>query len=170
MAMFESVTKWISDMNTKFGIEPQRVLDIGSKDRNLHEGARACFPDSVYVGIDIAPGPNVDAVVDAYKLDKYFDPESQDAVLCLHLYEHLAKPWLVMEQVYKVLAPRGYMFLSVPTLGFPKHNYPGDYWRPTYQAVTEVFMDGYEILSIMDDHSKFSKHPFVNCLGRKQHE
>jgi SAM-dependent methyltransferase len=165
--MFDSVLEWIAEINGKFDINPRRVLDIGSLDRNLEIGARKQFPDSEYIGIDIAYGSNVDMVLSVYELDKQFDPGSFDAVLGLHLFEHLARPWEALDQIKRILPVGGYFYLSIPTLGFPRHNYPSDYWRATTAAVSEVFMDGYNILSLRDDHSKFSKHPFINCLGVK---
>ncbi len=168
--MIEYVLDWIENVNLKFDIKPQRVLDVGSKDHNKKLGARHLFPDSEYIGIDIAEGSNVDIIIDAYRLSNHFSPKKFDAVLCVHLLEHLARPWVVLEQIYRVLCPEGYLYLSVPTFGYPKHNYPGDYWRATHEAVSEVFMDGYDILTISNGATTFGKHPIINCLGVKNEE
>ena len=164
----EYVLDWIENVNSKFTIKPQRVLDVGSKDHNKKIGARHLFPDSEYIGIDIAKGSNVDIVADVYHLNDYFSLESFDAVLCLHLFEHLDRFWVAQEQIYRVLRPKGYLYLSVPTFGYPKHNYPGDYWRVTHEAVSEVFMEGYNILTISDGATTFGRHPIINCLGVKK--
>ena len=166
--MMEYVLDWIENVNSKFNIQPQRVLDVGSKDHNKKIGARHLFPDSEYVGIDITEGSNVDIVADIYYLQDCFFSESFDAVLCLHVFEHLARPWIALEQIRRVLRSDGYLYISVPTFGYPRHNYPGDYWRVTHEAVSEVFMDGYNILTISDGATTFGRHPIINCLGVKK--
>jgi predicted SAM-dependent methyltransferase len=165
--MIESSLYFIDRVNKEFDLIPKRVADIGSMDRNLKIGARAQFPDSEYMGIDMEEGPNVDVIADVYKLNKRFAPGRFDAVLCLHLFEHLARPWLALEQIDYVLVDLGLLYVSMPTIGYPVHDYPGDYWRCTEQSMKEVIMDGYEVLSIEQAKSTYNKHPFINCLGRK---
>lgn len=165
--MIESSLRFIDRVNEEFSLNPKRVADIGSMDRNLKVGARAQFPDSEYLGIDFEEGPNVDIVADVYMLDRQFAPARFDAVLCLHLFEHLARPWLALEQINYVLVNSGLLYVSMPTIGYPVHNYPGDYWRCTEQSMEEVIMDGYEVLSMERAKSTYSKHSFINCLGKK---
>lgn len=166
--MFESVLDWVVRMREQHGIDPAHVLDTGSLDRKYRHGARICFPDAEeYVGIDIRHGPNVDIIMDIYDINNQFKPDSFDAVLCLHVLEHLPKPWEAIDQMTYVLKDDGYLFLSMPTLCYPRHSYPGDFWRATHEAIVDVLMDGYEVISIEDDASLHSKHPFINCLGRK---
>jgi SAM-dependent methyltransferase len=165
--MLEPTLDFIKAVNAEFDLQPSRVIDIGSREQKDRSGARDLFPLSQYLGVDIKDGPNVDVVADAYNLDHRFHPGRFDAALCLHLLEHIARPWLVMKQVDYVLADLGLLYVSVPTIGFPVHNHPGDYWRPTEQAVREVIMDGYEVLSLEHARSPRGKHPFINCLGRK---
>ncbi len=165
--MMEASLYFIEKVNKEFDLKPRRVIDIGSKDRNLKVGAKAQFPDSEYVGVDFAHGSNVDVIADAYHLDKRFAPGRFDAALCLHMLEHIARPWLVLKQIDYVLVNMGLLYVSIPTIGYPVHNFPGDYWRVTEQAVREVIMDGYEVLSLEHAKSTYSKHPFINAVGRK---
>ena len=165
--MIEPTLYWIDRVNLEFDLHPKRVLDIGCREQRDRRRAREMFPDSQFIGVDLVEGPNVDTIADAYYLDRRFQLGEFDAVLCLHLLEHIARPWLVLEQVDYVLADKGYLYVSIPTIGYPVHNHPGDYWRPTEQAVREVIMDGYEVLSLEHTKSPRGKHPFINCLGRK---
>jgi 2-polyprenyl-3-methyl-5-hydroxy-6-metoxy-1,4-benzoquinol methylase len=156
-------------MRVVHGINPERVLETGSLDKKYRHGARVCFPDAKeFIGIDIRSGVNVDMVLDIYDIYDWFGSDSFDVVLCLHVLEHLPRPWEAVDKISSVLSEKGYLFVSVPTLGYPRHNYPGDYWRPTHEALTEVIMKDYDILDINDDRSEISKHPFINCLGRKK--
>lgn len=166
--MIEATLYWIERINDELDLNPARVMDIGSMDRNLKVGARKQFLDSEYIGVDFADGPNVDVIADAYRLDKVFGPSTFDAVLSMHLFEHLARPWLVLEQIAYVLTDTGLLYVSMPTIGYPVHNYPGDYWRVTEQSMREVFMEEYEVLSLEHAKSTYHKHPFINCLGVRQ--
>lgn len=163
--MIERTLDWIDEVNGMFRIQPSRVLDIGSRDYNGNP--RNSFSDSEYVGIDIRKGRNVDKVISAYEIGSCFEENHFDAVLCLHLLEHIAMPWKVLDGVGYVLATGGHFYVAMPTLGYPKHNYPKDYWRITEEAMREVIMQGYNILSLEHAKSKFSKHPIINCLGTK---
>ena len=164
--MIEATLDWIKIVNNEFDLNPKRVLDVGSKGKSAV--VRKLFPNSRYLGIDIAEGPNVDEIVDAYCLDERFVHMRFDAVLCLHLLEHTASPWLVLEQIDQVLINSGYLYAAMPTVGYPIHNHPSDYWRATEQAMREVIMEGYEILSLEHCKSTYGKHPVINCLGRKR--
>ena len=113
--MIEATLDWIKIVNNEFDLNPKRVLDVGSKGKSAV--VRKLFPNSRYLGIDIAEGPNVDEIVDAYCLDERFVHMRFDAVLCLHLLEHTASPWLVLEQIDQVLINSGYLYAAMPTVG-----------------------------------------------------
>ncbi len=164
--MIESTLTWIEKVNSDFHIKPKRVLDIGSLDHNGNP--RSLFPYSKYTGIDIQEGNNVDDVIDAYNLYPHFKGNQFDAVLCLCLFEHLKYIHRVLEEIDVVLTqPGGYLYVTMPTLGFPKHEYPKDYWRITEETMREVIMFGYDVLSLEHTKSEFGKHPIINCLGIK---
>lgn len=163
--MLEPTLYWIEAVNKEFDIHPDRVLDIGCREQKGRRGARDLFPNSHYIGIDIKDGENVDKIMSAYALSTEFELSSFDAVLCLHVLEHLGQFWRVLRGVQLVSSYEAYFYVSIPTIGYPVHNHPGDYWRPTEQAVREVIMDGYEVLSLEHAKSPRGKHPFINCLG-----
>ena len=70
------------------------------------------FPDVQYTGIDIIDGENVDLVADAHRLSEYFDKESFDLVLSFAVFEHLAMPWVVAEEISKVLKIGGHVAIE----------------------------------------------------------
>jgi len=163
--MIECTLEWIERVNKEFRIKSKNVLDVGSLDSN--GSPRYLFPTSEYIGIDIKRGKGVDFVIPAQNIRKHFLKGYFDTVLCLHLFEHISDFWNVLDEVNYVLAKDGYFYVSVPTIGFPVHNVPRDFWRFTELAVRDVFMEGYNILSLEHGKSKFGKHPIINCLGRK---
>jgi len=161
------VIKWVEYVNNKYNLSPKNILDIGSNDDKYGNELRQLFWGSDYMGIDIQSGKNVDIIMDAYSIDINFVNGQFDAVLCLNFFEHVMKPWIILEKIAKILQKDGLFYVSIPTIGFPIHNCPYDYWRVTERAMRDVFMDGYKILSLEHDVSEFGKHPFINCLGRK---
>jgi predicted SAM-dependent methyltransferase len=161
--MIDRTLEWIEEVNREFRLKPKRVLDVGSRDTNGNP--RYLFPDSEYIGIDFIEGENVDRVIDAHDLSSEFSPNHFDTVLCLHLLEHVARPWLVLEEINWVIKDEGYLYVAMPTVGYPVHEHPGDYWRATEQAMKEVIFNGYEILSLEHAKSTYGKHPVIHCLG-----
>ncbi|WP_347344006.1 class I SAM-dependent methyltransferase [Brachyspira hyodysenteriae] len=102
-------------LNDSFGDDKSKVkvLEIGS--RVLGENSRngkMFFPDMDYTGFDYHDGPNVDVVGDAHKLSSYFkEDEKFDIVVSVAVFEHLAMPWKVAEEIFKVLKPGGYVYI-----------------------------------------------------------
>lgn len=109
-------------------IMPIRVLDLGSQDANgtlrpLFDG-----PGWEYQGLDIAPGKNVDIVLnDPYRWDQV-DSESADVLVSVSTFEHIEYFWQTMREVARVLKPGGLCCIVVPSSGV-EHKYPVDCWR-----------------------------------------
>ena len=122
-----------------------RVLEIGS--RVIHTSRRGLFSGD-YVGFDYHDGNNVDVVGDAHRLEDYFERESFDGVLSCSVMEHLAMPWVVAQQINKVLKVGGYTYQHVP-LNWPVHELPWDFWRFTAEGLKVLFSEqmGFEIIS-----------------------
>lgn len=163
--MNERTLKWIERINEEHNISPNIVLDIGS--RHYNSNPRYLFPNSKYVGIDILDGDNVDEVVDAYRLSSHFREKYFDAVLCLNVFEHTVFFWKILLEIDFVLKSGGYFYVSMPSFGYPRHDYPSDYWRMTEDAMREGIMKGYDILSLEVGKTKYGKHPMIDCLGIK---
>ena len=161
--MIASTLDWILKVNEAFHLKPKRVLDIGSLDYNGNP--KHLFSYSRYTGIDIKAGPNVDVVLDVSKISTYFQRNYFDAVLCLCFLEHVKNIFDVLDQVKHALKPSGHFYVSIPGLGYPKHDYPNDYWRVTEPALRDVIMMDYTVLSLEHTKSEFSKHPMMCALG-----
>lgn len=96
---------------------------------------RPLFPGQAYIGLDVRPGPGVDAIVDIH------EPPIQDdmagVVLCLDALEHIERPWAAVEQMHRILRPGGVLVLAT-VFNFEMHDRP-DFWRFT-PAGLEVLM------------------------------
>ena len=113
---------------------PEPILEVGSYQVAGQEeiaNLRGLFPGKRYIGIDMRPGPGVDAVENVECLGR--PDHSIGSVLALNLFEHVQRFWLGFEQLRRVLKPGGLMLVSCPFY-FHVHSYPSDYWRFTPES------------------------------------
>ncbi len=87
------------------------------------------IPRSIlYSGLDVNPGPNVDYVPS----DPYCWPELQDesfdVIVSGQAFEHIEYPWLIIEEMNRILKTNGLICIVAPSRG-PEHKYPVDCWR-----------------------------------------
>lgn len=122
--MHESVYAFVKGQARK--LTATSVLEVGSMD--INGGVRDLFPDSDYLGIDLAEGPGVDRVLSAHDLEEHLPLGSFDVVLCLEVLEHDAAPWLTVPQLAMMVRPGGTVLITARGNGFPEHNAP-DRWR-----------------------------------------
>jgi SAM-dependent methyltransferase len=94
------------------------VLDIGSLDIN---GNNQCLFDteSLYLGIDVAPGPNVDIVCPAHELGL---PEATfDTLISTECLEH-DRHWMKsLHNAIRMLRPGGLLLVTCATTGRKEH-------------------------------------------------
>jgi len=117
-------------------------LEVGSKDYGDRENLRAKFPNKKYVGIDMLSGKNVDKVIDLTlpfeKIDKKLNGMRFSTIFCFSVLEHCDNPFMMAENLTKLLKPKGKLVLGVP-FSFKIHGYPSDYWRFTYEGIKVLF-------------------------------
>ncbi len=112
------------------------ILDIGGKN------ARGSYAFGVppngcrLIALDIEPGPGVDLVADAHNLDMLED-ESVDCVVAVSALEHMAAPWRVVEEIYRVLKPGGKLYVNTPFV-FPYHGDPEDFYRFSQNGLKQL--------------------------------
>jgi SAM-dependent methyltransferase len=138
--MHQSVREFVSRYPIK-----GRILEIGSYDVN--GSVRDLFPDTDYLGIDMREGKGVDRVMNGAKLD--FDDASFDGVLYLETMEHDKTFWLTLAEISRVLKKGGRLIITARGIGFPLHDYPGDYYRFTKQFFEDL--EGYQDKIVIDD-------------------
>jgi len=111
-----------------------KTLEIGSMDVN----GSVSHHFSDYTGLDMRPGPNVDIVSNGHDIP--FPNEHFDLVLILETLEHDNRFWVTLLEVWRILKPSGMAIITVPNIGFQRHDYPSDYWRFTADGLKELFM------------------------------
>jgi len=117
-----------------------RVLNIGSGDQHkrMFPDNRTFFSSTQYIGIDLVKGNDsyVDMVMDAKNMT--FPSDHFDCIICTETLEHIDDIYKAADGIKRVLAPGGWLFVSIPFL-HPFHNYPGDFWRITPSGLDFLF-------------------------------
>ena len=114
-----------------------RVADLGSQDVNGSYRPLFDCPGWTYVGVDLAPGKNVDVVLTTpYQLP--FAHNSFDVVVSGQAFEHVEFFWLTWLELTRIIKPGGLILLIAPSRG-PEHRYPVDCWR--------FYPDGFKALA-----------------------
>jgi SAM-dependent methyltransferase len=94
------------------GARRARILVVGGG--TLGVGAEELLTDPAFdtVETDVYLGPRTRVVCDAHRLP--FADGSFDAVVCQAVLEHVLEPWRVAAEIWRVLAPDGYVYSEVP--------------------------------------------------------
>ncbi len=133
---FELIRGMVSEMEGPF-------LEIGSKDYGSTQNLRSRVGSGAEdVGIDQAEGPGVDAVIDMTagfdEVDRALGGKRFGCIICLSVLEHCRQPFLMAEQMARLLKPGGRVIISVP-FAWKFHGFPSDYWRFTHEGVKLLF-------------------------------
>lgn len=117
-----------------------RILEVGSKNYGSTMPFREALSWDSYVGLDMAEGEGVDVVGNMEEGLCGLEPASFDLIICCSVLEHTRKPWVVAENISKLLAPQGTAYISVPWI-WRYHGYPDDYWRISFSGLKLIFPD-----------------------------
>lgn len=115
------------------------VIEIGSKQYGQNT-ANFRHLYSPYIGIDLESGEGVDAVCDL-SVSGLELPEAwwgASLVICCSVLEHVKRPWVMAENIARLVRTGGKVYISVPWV-WRYHAYPDDYWRFSWRGVQELF-------------------------------
>lgn len=127
--MHESTYRLMAKFRDTLSPKHWTVLDVGSLDVN--GSYRDLFPEHrgwIYTGIDIKPGPNVDAVVGPYDWSGAVDPGAFDVVISGQCAEHVPDIYAWARQISRAVRPGGMVCVIAPWR-WKQHRYPVDCWR-----------------------------------------
>lgn len=137
---FSDASTLFNEFIQKVNDERLHVLEIGS--RIVSPGSsskRSLFPNAAsYTGFDYYPDANTDVVGDAHQLSKYFGDRKFDAIFSISVFEHLAMPWVVAQEINRVLEVGGITFHGTHN-AWPIHEQPWDFWRFSDEALKVLF-------------------------------
>jgi hypothetical protein len=118
-----------------------RVLEIGSRAVCSDSMWKLNIPKSDYTGFDVMAGKNVDVVGDAHKLSDYFAPSSFDLVVSFAVFEHLAMPWIVAEEISSLVKIGGHVVIETH-FSFSEHELPWHFFQFNSNALKVLFNSG----------------------------
>ncbi|GAA2146170.1 class I SAM-dependent methyltransferase [Glycomyces algeriensis] len=116
--------------------EPGRVLDVGCGNGRYTARLREAFPGAEVIGVDLASGiletvPEPTVVADVAELP--FADGSADVVLAMHMLYHVPDIAAALDELQRVLAPGGTLFVS--TLASDDKLEYEPLWREAAKAV-----------------------------------
>lgn len=158
--MHESVMAFGQRVLTPERITSKRVLEVGSLNVNgsLRSHVETLEP-AEYVGMDLQAGRGVD-VVGVQNLPSHL----VDLVICTEVLEH-ADDWKGLISLLKDRAKTGgFILVTTRSPGFPRHDYPGDFWRFTVDDIAAAFAD---CTTVELEPDPQPGHPGVLALFRK---
>ncbi len=133
----ESANPGFGPFDEEVASNPDRLyVDIGCGLRA--KVARNCLYIEVY------PSRTADIIVEPscrYPIKS----SSVDGVGCFAVLEHTQRPWLVAEEIHRILKPGGKAFIDWPFLQ-PVHGYPSHYYNATREGLRSLFVDnGFDV-------------------------
>ncbi len=124
--------------------EPLRLLHVSPKyaiSRRLTK-----IPAIDFVGVDLEGRPHAPLKVDIQDIP--FESNSFDAIICIHVLEHVENDTCAMGELFRVLKPGGWALISVPI----------DFDRATYEDPS--------IVDPQERKQHFGEEQHVRAYGR----
>jgi SAM-dependent methyltransferase len=141
-------------------VRHKRVLEVGSVNVNGSLGDHiASLRPRLFERTDIVCGPGVSRVVDVCNLVREFGLGSFDLIVTTEMMEHVADWRAAAINMMEVLTPGGVLVLTTRAPGFPRHGYPGDFWRFTAEDLRVIFsaLDIEELIEDRADEGAFMR-------------
>ena len=114
------------------------IIEIGSRVFGNTVNYRTVYPDAEYVGVDLELGEGVDKIVDLEQGIGDLKSEYFEFGICCSALEHTPRPWVVAENICRLLRPGGSLFVSVPWV-WRFHPHPDDFFRFSFRGVQSLF-------------------------------
>lgn len=114
------------------------VIEVGSRDYGNTTSFRDVFAGVEYLGVDLSAGKNVDRVIDLATGIGDLNEGHFSLVICCSVLEHVRRPWVMAQNLTRLLAPDGLIYVAVPWV-WRYHPYPDDYFRFSWRGIAELF-------------------------------
>ena len=163
--MHSSVLEFFEQYTSEAEVKNKTILEVGSL--IIGTSVKPIFTQyhpALYMGLDMILGPGVNVhskIEDA----KFLDPF--DIVISAGSLEHAPNWQAFVNGMKRNCASEGLLMLTTVSPGFPRHNYPDDFWRFTVEDIEKIFSD-FEILVLRSD--PLEDHPGVFLKARKPKE
>lgn len=157
--------------------DKRSIVDIGgglriSKEKgNRYDESRKWISNLIaenavdYKVLDPTPEYDPDIVGDIHHLP--FADNSQDAIVCIAVLEHVEDPIRACKEIHRTLKPGGYALAYLPFLYYfhAERGYYHDYWRFSKEAVDLLFKD-FSVLEKQSVRGAIATWLHISPLGR----
>jgi SAM-dependent methyltransferase len=104
------------------------------------------IPCREYVGMEMNPKSDED--VKGSVLAIPFDAAAFDSAMCLEVIEHVPDPMRALTELFRVLKPGGYLYLTTPQMWYA-HYEPHDFFRYTNHGLRHLLTEaGFEMVNL----------------------
>jgi len=144
--------KYLADKENKSLV----IMDLGSQDVN--GSYKPCFDRENwrYLGLDMAPGKNVDLVLENPYHWKEIKSNSVDVLISGQAFEHIEYFWVTILEMARILKTGGIICIIAPSGGF-EHKYPLDCWR--FYPDGFKALAGYAKLEVLEAVTQWEEDP-----------
>ncbi|WP_374701334.1 class I SAM-dependent methyltransferase [Methylobacterium sp. B1] len=130
-------------------------------------GRRAVTLDNVLY-VEVYPSVSADLIVEPNCRYPIRDA-SLRGIGCFAVLEHTRKPWLVVQEMRRMLKPGGQVFIDWPFLQ-PVHGYPSHFFNATREGLTSIFEDeGFSVDLAFTGAHQTAAYSIQWLLGRFAH-
>jgi SAM-dependent methyltransferase len=132
----DNVSEFIRNISLKYDKPDTLFLDIAPQD---HNGAAEFFKLTKIQTLDINPNSKATYIADICKRNEIIIPKNLfDFILCTEVLEHTLRPFDATAELFRILKPGGFIFISVP-FNFRIHGPLPDCWRFTEHGLRSLF-------------------------------
>ena len=114
----------------------KKIWNLYRNERSLEIGSGVTKKNSKQINLDIDIFSGVDIVASATNIP--FKNNTFKLIRNIAVLEHVDKPILMVDEIFRVLKPKGYVYTEVPFLQH-FHGYPNDFQRYTTEGLKKLF-------------------------------
>ncbi|MEL6064358.1 MULTISPECIES: class I SAM-dependent methyltransferase [unclassified Methylobacterium] len=130
-------------------------------------GRRSVTLDNVLY-VEVYPSVSADLIV-APDCRYPIRDESLRGIGCFAVLEHTRQPWIVVQEMRRMLKPGGQVFIDWPFLQ-PVHGYPSHFFNATREGLTSIFEDeGFTVDHAFTGAHQTAAYSVQWLLGRFAH-
>ncbi|MDG2046044.1 MAG: methyltransferase domain-containing protein [Halioglobus sp.] len=143
---------WQRYIRDQYNTDTLKVLEIGARDvtQSGRQFEGICSAEN-YTGFDVEPGENVDVVGDAHRLSEFFEAEYFDVVYSAAVLEHIAMPWVLAEEISKILKVGG-TIITATHFAFSEHELPWHFFQFNKGGLRSLFCSDLGFEEIQCEH------------------
>jgi SAM-dependent methyltransferase len=143
--LWKNLDRFLTEIAKNYDHADSMILEIGPSD--VHKTAKDYFTKATVKTFDILPQLKPDYIGDLCKDNSPVIPDSSfDHVLCCEVLEHVVQPFDAVNEINRILKPKGLAFITTPFFLEIHPPFP-DCWRFTEYGLKALFK-GFDLVKI----------------------